>query len=146
MKLSRVSAGSRTTGWSGFSNWLQAKHPQVYREVSRRLTNSGALSGLGFAAPVSDPIVAAAQNPSLLDKITSTIKDVVAVALPAYQQKKIIDVQLARAKQGLDPLNLNELSDLSSVKVGVDSSTRNTGLIIAGVLAAVLIVPKLLRR
>lgn len=58
-------------------------------------------------------------------------------------QKEALDVNLARAQQGLPPLDLSTYG--AGVQIGMAPSTQNTLLIIGAVIAGALILPKLLK-
>lgn len=144
-KIARIPVSTLPMGWPGFAQWLRATHPPIYRAVARRIAGDAQLNGLGLVAPAADPVAAAASNPSNWDKLSAFVRDVVPQALQVYSQKKVLDLQLKRVEQGLAPYDTAALADMSSVKVGVDPGTRNTGLIIAGILAAAFVGSKLLK-
>lgn len=145
-KIARIPVSPNRVGWPGFASWLRVTHPGAYKAVALRLARDGDLNGLGIVAPTTDPVSTAAATPSMWDKLSATIRDILPQAVQVYSQKKILDMQIKRAEQNLPLYDTAALADASSVKVGVDQSTRNTGLIIAAVVGAALILPKLLRR
>jgi hypothetical protein len=132
-------------GVPGLMRWVRRVHPNIYDNVRARLAVSN-LRGLGFALPTADPVPAAAANPSTAQTILSTVQDLIKVGLPMYQQNQLFNLQIKRAQAGLAPLDATTMNDLSSVKVGVDSATRNTALYIGGGLALALVAYKLLSR
>jgi hypothetical protein len=144
-KIARIPVSSLPPGPVGFVKWLKVAQPPIYRAVAARFAARG-VSGLGLDAPTADPVVAAAAKPGIGQQILDTVKDLVQVGLPLYQQNKLFDLQLKRAQAGLAPLDTAALADASALRVGVDSGTRNTGLIIAGVAAAALLGFALLKR
>lgn len=159
-------------GKKGFILWAKKAMPDLHRAIQSHAPQ--ALSGLGddtdFATPfMSIPIsmtsdygsTGASGPPSVSAATTtaatapadsgwiSTIKNIANAVIPIYQQKKVVDLQLDRAKAGLPPLdvkNLSAIGDSAAYKVGVDSSTQNTLLIVAGIAVAGLIGWTLLRR
>jgi hypothetical protein len=135
IKVARIPVSSGPKGVPGFVAWVRAAHPTIYRQLAMRLRGAQ-LNGLGLVGPslatAADPVAVAAAQPSMAQTILSTVKDLVSVGLPLYQQNKIFDLQLKRAQAGLAPLDSSALADISSVRVGVDAATRNTGLMIAG--------------
>jgi len=54
-----------------------------------------------------------------------------------------LDVNLARAQQGLPPVDCSQYG--TGVQIGMADSTRNTILIVVAALAAVYLLPKLLK-
>lgn len=141
MKIARIPVSSEA-GVPALVRWVKRTHPGIYMELDRRM--QGQLMGLGLVAPAGDNVKAAASQPSMWANITSTLKELVAVAAPVYQQKKIFDMQIKRAEAGQQLLDTSAISDISSVKVGMDASTRNTALWIAGALALAFIGGKAL--
>lgn len=144
-KIARIPLSDGPPGVPGLVRWIKRSHPGVYMELARRLQGAVELHGLGITAPTADPVQAAVAQPSLWQNITNTVKDIVAVGLPLYQQNKIFALQVKRAEAGQPLLDPGAISDISSVKVGVDSATRNTGLLIVGGLGLLWLVPKLLK-
>lgn len=145
-KIARIPISTGPAGVPGLVRWIKRSHPGVYLELGRRLQSAAELNGLGIVAPVADPVQAAVAKPSMWANITNAVKDIVAVGLPLYQQNKLFSLQVKRAEAGQPLLDPAAISDISSVKVGVDSATRNTGLLIVGGVAAVFLLSKLLRR
>lgn len=144
-KIARIPVSNLPPGVPGLVRWIKMSHPGIYMELGRRLQSAVELSGLGLSSPKMDPVAAAVAQPSLWANITSTVKDIVGVALPLYQQKKLFDLQVKRAENGQQPLDPGAISDISSVKLGVDASTRNTALMIAGGLGVLYLGAKLLK-
>lgn len=70
----------------------------------------------------------------------STLQNLLPTLAATYQQKQILDVQVQRAKAGLPPLNASQFA--AGVNVGLSSSTLQTILIGAGVIAAALYLGK----
>jgi hypothetical protein len=163
-KIARIPVSTGPKGVPGLVSWVRMAHPAVYRQLAMRL-RTARLNGwgdqtvrgfgsLGFALPdgnaqmvtASDPVAVASSTPSMAQTIVSSLKDLVSVGLPLYQQNKIFDLQIKRAQAGLAPLDTSTVADLSAVRVGVDSATRNTGLMIAGAAVLGLVGYKLLSR
>jgi hypothetical protein len=78
-----------------FALWLKKHDPFLYRvaEKKYRLKQSGQLSG-----------VADLFNKDFFSTIADTVKTVAPSIFQIQSQKKILDVQLKRAEQGLPPL------------------------------------------
>lgn len=150
MKIARIPINNDLpVGIPGFVRWLRVAQPAVHRALALRLSNASRLNGLGLVGPTATDasiVNAAADKPGLAQTIVNTVKDIASTVLPLYQQKKLFDMQLSRAAAGQPMLDAAQLSDASSVKVGVDAGTRNTGLIIAGVLAGGFVLSRLLGR
>ncbi len=64
-------------------------------------------------------------------------------ALTVDQQQKLNNLNIQRAAQGLPAIDASQYA--SGVQVGLASSTQNTLLIGVGILAAAIIIPKLLK-
>lgn len=141
MKIARIPVSSEA-GVPALVRWVKRTHPGIYMELDRKMRRQ--LFGLGLVAPAGDNVQAAAAQPSMWANLTSTLKELVAVAAPVYQQKKIFDMQIKRAEAGQQLLDTSAISDISSVKVGIDSSTRNTALWLAGGLALAFVGGKAL--
>lgn len=149
-KIARIPVSSLPKGVPGLVRWIKVAHPAIYDNLARvvraHTTPGGKLSGLGLTDPAATPITAAdSGNPGIAQTIVNTVKDLVAVGLPLYQQQKLFDLQVKRAQQGLAPLDTARIADMSAVRVGVDSDTRKTGMLIAGGLAAALLGYAVLR-
>lgn len=150
MKILRFPVADLPKGLPGFVRWMKSAHPQVHRAVAARLAANNLLGDLGLTLPGEDPVVnmadASATKPGIGQQIVNVISDIAKVGLPIYQQQKIFDLQLARMKAGQQPLDTQAISDASALRFGVDSGTKNTGLIIAGILGAAVLGFALLRR
>lgn len=73
-------------------------------------------------------------EPSTMDSITSTLRDLVTV----YNQQRILDANIERASRGLPPLNTAQIAP--TYNVGLAPDTRNMLLIGGGLLLAVLVL------
>lgn len=138
-------------GLKGFFAWLQVNQPKVHDAALERLVASENLSGLGLTDPNAQAVVAATTStapasPSLADKIKDIVFGVSQAYLTAQQlnaQKKVLDMQLARAKQGLPPLEIDmQQYGLTgpAVQVGMSPETRNLLIYGAVGLAAVYLL------
>lgn len=158
MKIARIPVSNLPPGVPGLVRWIKAAHPTIYRSLGARLAVARPvrLAGLGIAAPgdgldevkvnVTKIADSAPAGGSVANTILSTVKDLITVGLPLYQQQKLFDLQLSRAKQGLAPLDTAAIADGSALRVGVDTATRNTALWIAGGLGVAFLGYKLLTR
>jgi len=142
------------TGMRGFFAWLRVKSPPIYRAVSPKIRNPQ-LAGLGFSEADAQVPVAQANTGPTAPSIADRIKDIVFGVSQAYltaeqlkAQKKILDLQLQRAQQGLPPLDINMQSYGfgPQATVGLSSDTKTLLMWGGAALAAVYLVPKLLRR
>lgn len=104
----------------------------------------------------SDPVIQtaptdASSSNSFLSNISSIVGAVGQAALTADQiatANKVTNLQLQQAAAGKPPLNLSSygLSTTPGFNLGLSSSTETTLLIAAGILGAVLLLPKMLKR
>lgn len=147
-KIARIRVSTLPVGIPGLVEWVKYAHPRVYREFAMRLHDADRVHGLGLVALPSASLTAvsqaAAAQPGMAQTIVNTLKDIAATALPLYQQQKLFDLQLKRAANNLAPLDTSTISDISSVKVGIDSNTKNTLLMVAGVGGGILLLSKML--
>lgn len=145
-KLRIPVSSSLPPGVPGLVRWIKATHPAIYSKLSARLAHMP-LQGLGLTDPNATAVtVADSGKPGIAQTILSSVKDLISVGLPLYQQQKLFNLQLKRAELGQPMLDTQALSDASAIRVGVDSQTRNTGLWIVGGLVAALLGYKLLSR
>lgn len=148
-KPQAVAAGGR-----GFFNWLRVAQPRIYKSVMTRIGDGQGLAGLGLTDPsATSPAVSDAPvQSSLADKIKDIVMGVSTAYLSAQQlsmQKKVLDMQLQRAKAGLPPADINlEQYGLTGPSVSFGLTPQVTSILIWGVagLAAVYLIPKLLKR
>lgn len=111
------------TSVSQFFTWLQREMPGLYREVQ---TRGAALAAIDFGA------------------ILGNVKDIAQTYLTYDAQRRLVNLQLDRARQGLPPLDTENYSP--SINAGINQGTRNditTWLLIGG---AALVAVMLLRR
>jgi hypothetical protein len=141
-KITRIPVSDLPRGVPGLVRWIKRTNPRMYAELSDRLDNYG----LGVADPNADPVTTAAAKPALAQTILSSVKDLLAVGLPLYQQNKLFELQIKRAEQDKPPLDASKIADGSAMRFGADSSTQNTVLIVAGIGAAALLGFAFLRR
>lgn len=136
-------------GMRGFMAWLSDKQPRAYKAVMANLDNGG-LGDLGITADsvASDKPA----SPTWADSIKDIISGVSAAYLTSQQlaaQKKVLDYQLARAKAGQPPANI-DLSEYGftgpSVNVGLTKDTTQTLLIVAAVGVGAFMLMKLVRK
>lgn len=142
------------TGARGYLKWLKISQPRIYRGILPKLQGpklqATSISGLGDTT--ADPTATASTAPAPQSWIDN-IKQLVTGAAQIYltkeqldQQKKITDMQLSRAQQGLPPLNINpaQYGLTPTVSVGMTEETKNM-LLIGGLgLGAFLLLPHLL--
>jgi len=153
-KVSFITPGRQgPRGAKGFLAWLRERAPEYYRPVMQEF-QSGSLSGLGLVGP--GEVNSASERP-IATSVADTIKDIISGVSMAYltaqqmnAQKKVLDLQLQRAQQGLAPLDIDLQSYTGAVgptmSVGMSADTKQL-LIWGGIaLAAVFLLPKLLKR
>lgn len=111
----RTPAGSYG-GVKGLLQWIRREHPSAYasmvRERPQLLRAADGLDGLGAAGATA----------SLVDKANQ----IAASVLPFLQlsaQRKLLNAQVARAKQGLPPLDISQVQ-LPATRVEVDAGTN----------------------
>ena len=101
-----------------FIEWLNAKDPMILRLAKKRydikLQRAGVngLAGLGEDAP--------AKKPSFWETLAETAKSVLPSLVTMPLQKKILDIQIKRADQGLPPLDAAQY--VAPIKIQADVS------------------------
>lgn len=118
-----------TTGTRGFLEWMRANQPKIYAAFAKQLNTSSVVSGLGAVGdPIADSTTAATSQ-----NWADSLQQLFMVASQAYltkeqlsAQRKLLDVQLARAQQGLAPLDINmsQYGIAPSVGVGMTPDTK----------------------
>lgn len=113
--------------------WLDKAYPEMYRQLYEDV-NAIKLGATEQPAP---------SEPSLWDNIVGGLEKLVPVYLATEQQKQLNDINLQRAKAGLSPLDASDASTIST-QVGLSPKTQQTILLGTGIVAAALVMPKLL--
>lgn len=125
-------------GMRGFLVWAKKRvDPRVYAAFASKFQSGlPKLSGLGDDASdlplvsAADPAATASAAPATStwsDTVSNLFKGLSTIYLTKTQldaQSKIIDTNLARAKQGLAPLDVSAYSLNPTVGVGLSSSTQ----------------------
>lgn len=152
MKESKMNLPGNPRGMRGFFAWLQASQPAIYRGTLVKLRQPVQLSGLGITAPTEITTTQTAVAPSTADKIKDLVLGVSQAYLGYEQlraQRKVMDLQLSRAQAGLAPLDINmEQYGLTGpgISVGISPQTRTMLIYGGAALAAVYLLPKVLKR
>lgn len=140
-------------GKLGFMMWTRKYMPEVYTKIISTVRDESTdIAGMGDVdaiTPAVPPAVAATSTAPASSSWAETIKNITLPLLGIYQQKKILDLQLDRAKAGLSPLdiaNVEQYTASNAVRVGITSDTQRTLLIGAGVLVGGLLLFKVLGR
>jgi hypothetical protein len=155
-KINPRTGNPYSTGMRGFWAWARVKNPRLYASGLPAMRQRTAMSGLGITGTAAEAAISAdnvgATPVPVIDKIKEILLGVSSAYLTNEQmkaQKKILDVQLARAQAGLAPLDI----DMSaygltgpSVGVGIESNTLKYLAWGAAALAAVYLLPKFLKR
>ena len=144
------------TGMRGFWAWARVKNPRLYASGLPAMRSRTAMSGLGITGTAAEAATSADNlGPTpvpIIDKIKEILMGVSQAYLTNEQmkaQKKVLDMQLARAQAGLPPLDIDmQQYGLTgpSVGVGIESNTLKYLGWGAAALAAVYLLPKFLKR
>lgn len=103
-------------GVKGLLQWVRAEHPAAYRALEKsrpELLRADGLAGLGDAA-------------SVVTNVTDQANKIAAAVLPFLQlnaQRKLLNAQVTRAKQGLPPLDVSQVQ-LPAARVEVDAGAN----------------------
>jgi len=84
-----------------FVEWMQTYQPRLYKAAINKV-------GIG-----------AADQQSWWQSFVGAAKELVPIIVGARSQKKILNVQMTRAEQGLAPLNVEQLSPTVRVQAGL---------------------------
>lgn len=146
-KIMLKSKDGSAPGFPGFIAWLASTHPQVYNMVAvaepeaTQFYESDHASGSLLSG--DEPAPQASRVQQFVDAITSAGS----ALLSLNQQKKILAVQLDRAKRGLQPLDVGAYVDPNQgVNVGLNPATRKTMLWLGGGLLAAVVLTRVLGR
>ena len=139
-----------------YLSWLQQNRPRVYAELQQLVPAFGLgdlPAQIDFTnLPTADDTGTSVDSPSnqAVDSsspsFTTVVSGLANALVQGYSQKKVLDVQLARAQQGLPPLDTAYLSDSTSLKAGVDQSTQRTLLMLGGLVVGGLVLSTVLKR
>lgn len=130
----RARVSNLPRGREGFLRWLEKFAPRLAEKVAVEQPGLYDLNAT-LDAHLGEVAATSANTPNWTD----TIKNVLSGALQVYQQKKIVDMQLDRAKKGLSPLDVDLYADASSVKVGIDPQTQKSIFTLFGIGAAIVV-------
>jgi hypothetical protein len=75
--------------------------------------------------------------------VLQTVTQAATAYLTLDQQKELLRIQNERARQGLPPLDVSQYTP--GVSVGVEASTRNTALLVVGLLVGGMILAKAIK-
>lgn len=138
-----------TPGKKGFLLWMKANQPVLYDAYAKRMnTRAGTMKGLRglgdgtdpYNLAVADPVAATTAAPATsnwVDSIKSAFTGVAQIVLGGVQlnnQKKILDMQLQRAQQGLPPLNIDPATYGLQPTVGVGLSPQTKTFLTYGAI------------
>ncbi len=152
MRETKMILPGNPRGMRGFFVWLGTTQPRVARAVAIKLRRPVMLGSLGLTTPAEVTTTQAPVAPSITDKIKDLVLGVSTAYLTYEQmqaQKKVMALQLERARAGLAPLDINmEQYGLTGPQVSVGLSPATKSLLIygGGALAAVYLLPKFLRK
>lgn len=141
-----MNASITATGTKGFLLWLKQCQPYLYKRIEKQLPKD-AVASLGdvqlSTVGVDTSLVnapAVSTSSSVSDFLQNLLMGAGQVILTKEQldgQKKILDLQLDRARAGLPPLNIDPTQyglPAPNVKLGVDADTKKL-LVIGGSIA-----------
>lgn len=104
----------------------------------------------GGSIPNANPAAVVVEGTGATSRIQSLIQTVTqagAAYLSLDQQKRVLNMQLDRARQGLPPLDVGAYLDPNQgLNVGINQSTQRTILLVAAGLGGVFLLSRLLKR
>lgn len=86
------------------------------------------------------PANATSQPTAWYQNVLQTAAQLATTYLTLDQQKELLRIQNERARQGLPPLDVSQYTP--GVSVGVESSTRNTALLLVAIIVGGLLLSK----
>lgn len=132
----------QATGMQGFLQWVQQRQPYLYRRIQKQLPQAG-LAGLADTplatvafdtSLVSSPTVTSSSS-TTADFLKNLLMGAGQVFLTKEQlsaQKKILNLQLERARAGLPPADIDPTQyglPAPNVKLGIDADTKKLVMI-----------------
>lgn len=134
-----------------FLTWMQNKHPDLYAAAINEASN-GRLSGMGQMGPPSPTVEPVPAYTSIVDKIVALGSGYLTYTM----QKKIINMNIERAKMGLPPIDIAAAGAapvvqtevnispamIASLKESLGGGMQQIGLLIAVGLGAFLLFGK----
>ncbi len=155
-KINPRTGNKYSTGLRGFWAWARVNNPRLYAAGLPAIRQRTAMAGLGITGTAADAAVSSDNvgptDPSIIDKVKEILMGVSQAYLTNEQmqaQKKVLDMQLQRAQAGLPPLDINmQQYGLTGPSVGVAIAPDTMRMLGwgAAALAAVYLIPKLLKR
>ena len=117
-----------------------------------------------YALPAATPPIAPTEQPNWFENTLTTILDASAKVVPAYTnyklQKDAYKIQLERAKQGQEPIDMSRYGTMPirvqhevdlerqrqalTQQFEMDEKTKNALMIGGGIIAAIFVLPKLM--
>jgi hypothetical protein len=144
---SATKAVDKVQAVSQLASWFQKNYPDLYTRIMNdqpgllmpdmAMAGLSGLRGLGQDQTASTTDTTTPPSTDWGQTLSSFVSQVLGPLASAYQQKQIIDVNIKRAEQGLQPLDVSQIAP--TVNVGVSPQVQQMG-IIAGLGIAALIV------
>lgn len=145
----------QATGVQGFLQWVKARQPYLYRRIEKQLPKAG-LAGLADT-PLATVAVDASlvsttglptssSSPAIGDILKNLLMGAGQVVLTKQQldaQKKILNLQLERARAGLPPADIDPTQyglPGPNVKLGIDSDAKRVLMIGGGLLGGAFLL------
>jgi hypothetical protein len=130
-------------GVKGTMEWLKVRNPRLYAE-SQRFFKAPNLAGLGITGDAAEAGIAAntaaPAKPSVVDRIRDLVLAAGQTYLTAEQlkaQKKLLDMNLARAQQNLPPLDYDLTKyGFAGPQLGLNVGADTQKFLMIGLVAA----------
>lgn len=131
-------ADRNSPGLPGLMAWLEHYQPAILRKAKSRMR----LGGLGVDLPpgvgLQAPVMPSTASSGMFDAIKTALTAASQVYLTKSQldaQKKILDLQIERARNGLEPLDIDPGAyGVPRVDVGVSGDIKQLALIGGGII------------
>lgn len=101
-----------------FIMMLKADFPRLYKKAMEAM---GVHNNNGLGVHPADVPLTTTQTPGFFQNLLNTVKQIVPIVIQTKAQRDLLNMQMARAKQGLPPLDPRFIT--STVQIGVDPAT-----------------------
>lgn len=112
-----------------FLNWLRKREPRIFKAALSARMNTEAMPqrtsifGMGEIDPVTGlDLAPVAGDDEWYEKLFSTVKEILPSVLQFQTGKELVELNIERAKAGLDPIDVSQISP--QLNVGIAPQTQ----------------------
>lgn len=143
--VAKVAKGKHHAARILFMDWLKTDQPEIYADLVRKLET-------GEVGATTAQTTATATQP-LWQRIVSGLSTLTATVAGAQAQKRILDLNIQRASQGLPPVDAASMAPVVRTEVAITPEMAadlragaSKALIYGGIAAAGLLLFSLMRK